>query len=155
MNSKSIGREIERGVCEGLGLDHVWGDEYFDAVVLRDVKPGLIDPPFEVRFVGIDSILPGSQIEIKACATKTSNGEYDTTGRWLFKGNREGQHRKLTESNSFYALVVYDDEIEYVVLTSAYEVSEWIEDSWYSVDRCENTVAKLSWNSVIGDSDTI
>ncbi|MFD1601005.1 hypothetical protein ACFSBX_18890 [Halobellus rarus] len=157
---KEIGRDVEHRVVDALGsiraADDI--DEYYDAVTTGVIAPDTVDHGVHVQF-GVPLIQTGVEIETKGTRRRISNGEERRTfGRWVFKGRDHGQHAKLLDSNAYYALTVYDVVDDARVLLAiavipASLVDEHLRGRWYSIDRAEGTIARLSWKHIFDDLD--
>lgn len=125
----------------------VVGEAIEDQVIashpLEDVESEAVDAPDAV------ASSDGTEIEIKACRRRVSNGDHSVHGRWYI---RRRAHEALLEAGGYYLLVVYeedDGELEIVdeQLRRADVVDELIDrcSSWSRVrSRGEETVAKLT-----------
>ncbi|WP_144900898.1 hypothetical protein [Halobellus captivus] len=153
--AKEIGVDVEFRVVDALGPVRVADDSdaYYDAVTTSVLAPDTVAGDLPIRF-GVPLLEVGTEIETKSAKRRTSNGGDQTiAGRWLFKGRDDGQHAKLLEASAYYALSVYDDvdgdrELLAVAVVPASIVDELLRDRWYSIDRSEGTLARLSWTHV-------
>ncbi|QCC46594.1 hypothetical protein [Halobellus limi] len=157
---KEIGRDVEGRVVDALGLIRAADDPnaFYDAVTTGVIAPETVDCEVPVQF-GVPLIQTGIEIETKGTRRRISNGEERSTfGRWVFKGRDHGQHAKLLDANAYYALTAYDvvDNARVllaIAIIPASLVDEHLRDRWYSIDRAEGTIARLSWKHIFDDLD--
>jgi len=154
--AKAIGTDVERLVCDALAVEAVARDDaHHDAETSGLLAPDTVDAPFPVVFVGTPLVAVGSDVEIKACKRRTSDGSRSRSGRWNFKGRDDGQHATLLDRAAYYALTVYDNgedgsaasrRVLAVALVPASLVDTVLADRWLEVDRAEGTMARLPWS---------
>ncbi|MFD1601044.1 hypothetical protein [Halobellus rarus] len=153
--AKEIGVDVEFLVVDALGPVRIADEShaFYDAVTTDVLAPDTVAGDVPIRF-GVPLVEAGIEIETKSAKRRTSNGGGQTIrGRWLFKGCDDGQHAALLDANAYYALSVYDDvdgdrELLAVAVVPASIVDELLEGSWYSIDRDEGTLARLSWSRI-------
>jgi hypothetical protein len=155
--AKAIGTDVESlvsGAVGGLALA-VDEDAHHDAVATALLTPSTIAVYVPVLFA-TPLVERGTQTEIKACVRERSKGARNAPGSWCFKGRDDGQHAALIEDAAVYLLAVYaengaDRELVAIAVVPATIVDEHLQESWYDVDRREETIAQLAWSHVLGD----
>jgi hypothetical protein len=155
--AKDIGVDVEFQVVDALGPVRVADDPdaFYDAVTTGLLAPDTVAGDVPVRFA-VPLLEVGVEIETKTAKRRTSNGGSETIpGRWSFRGRDDGQHAALLKASAYYALSVYDDvdgqrTLLKVALIPASLVDELLRDRWYTIDRHEGTLARLSWTKVFG-----
>ncbi|WP_435145946.1 hypothetical protein [Halobaculum sp. P14] len=153
--AKRIGTDVEALVVESVQALRAVPDsaaEHYDAVAVQ-----VIDGHAGTRLGGTPLLPRGAEVEIKAAREQTSNGSVNTPGRWYFRGGDTGQHASLVQDAAYYALAVYREGLNRVlldvVLVPASLVDELLRGRWYDSGNTDGQVAKLGWPSVFGGDD--
>ncbi|WP_136688648.1 hypothetical protein [Halorhabdus amylolytica] len=149
---KDQGTTLQEEVIGAVdGLEAVPDDvvEWCDAIAVDAISPSE-----QLPALGLPVIERGTRIEIKGAQIETSNGTHTTPGRWYVK---RAAHERLLARRGVYLLVVYQPlhGVESALLAAASTLDTILDEHWYSVDceRSEDTVAKVSWPTLIARDD--